>query len=56
MMVFQIQLAVDQNVLPLTRDYMFEAEERLRQADLDEALSPQRAVEEASLSIATLPL
>jgi cyclopropane-fatty-acyl-phospholipid synthase len=26
MMVFQIQLARDQNALPLTRDYMFEAE------------------------------
>ncbi len=32
MMVFQLQIAKDQNVLPLKRDYMFEAEERLRQA------------------------
>ena len=37
MMVFQLQLAKDQNVLPLTRDHMFEAEERLRRADAETA-------------------
>jgi cyclopropane-fatty-acyl-phospholipid synthase len=30
MMVFQIQLAHDRNAVPLTRDYVFEAEERFR--------------------------
>jgi cyclopropane-fatty-acyl-phospholipid synthase len=30
LMVFQLQLAKDQNVLPLTRDYMFDGERELR--------------------------
>lgn len=30
MMVFQLQLLRDRNVLPLTRDYMYDAEERFR--------------------------
>jgi cyclopropane-fatty-acyl-phospholipid synthase len=30
LMVFQIQLTKDQAVLPLTRDYMFDAERELR--------------------------
>jgi cyclopropane-fatty-acyl-phospholipid synthase len=30
MMVFQMQLSKDQATLPLTRDYMFEAEEAMR--------------------------
>ncbi len=34
LMVFQIQLAKHQNALPLTRDYMLEAEQRLRQLDM----------------------
>jgi cyclopropane-fatty-acyl-phospholipid synthase len=33
LMNFQIQIARDQQALPLTRDYMWEAEERLRAAD-----------------------
>lgn len=35
MMNFQIQITRDQHALPLTRDYMFEAEARLREADRD---------------------
>jgi cyclopropane-fatty-acyl-phospholipid synthase len=31
--VFQVQMATHQEVLPLTRDYMIEAEERLRTGD-----------------------
>jgi cyclopropane-fatty-acyl-phospholipid synthase len=33
LMVFQLQLTKDQNALPLTRDYMFEAEREMRQRD-----------------------
>jgi len=33
LMVFQIQLTKDQNALPLTRDYMFDAERELRASD-----------------------
>ena len=33
LMVFQLQLTRDQNALPLTRDYMYEAERELRQRD-----------------------
>jgi cyclopropane-fatty-acyl-phospholipid synthase len=33
LMVFQIQLAKHQHALPLTRDYMFEEERRLRQLE-----------------------
>ena len=31
--IFQVQLSTHQNVLPLTRDYMVEAENRLRESD-----------------------
>jgi cyclopropane-fatty-acyl-phospholipid synthase len=34
MMIFQIQLVRDQNALPLTRDYIWQAEEALRLRDL----------------------
>jgi cyclopropane-fatty-acyl-phospholipid synthase len=33
LMVFQLQLTKDQNAVPLTRDYMYEAERELRQLD-----------------------
>ena len=33
LMNFQIQITRDQNVLPLTRNYMIEEEERLRAED-----------------------
>ncbi len=33
LMVFQLQLARDQYALPLTRDYMYEAELDMRQRD-----------------------
>jgi cyclopropane-fatty-acyl-phospholipid synthase len=33
LMVFQLQLTKDQNALPLTRDYMYEAEREMRQRD-----------------------
>ncbi|HXG79114.1 MAG TPA: cyclopropane-fatty-acyl-phospholipid synthase family protein [Methyloceanibacter sp.] len=33
LMVFQLQMTRDLNALPLTRDYMFEAEQRMRQRD-----------------------
>jgi cyclopropane-fatty-acyl-phospholipid synthase len=33
LMVFQLQLTKDQNVLPLTRDYMFDSERELRARD-----------------------
>ena len=45
LMNFQIQIARDQQALPLTRDYMWEAEERLRAAD-------RRFEERAALKIA----
>jgi cyclopropane-fatty-acyl-phospholipid synthase len=35
MMVFQIQLAKDQRTLPLTRDYMYDAERLLRERELE---------------------
>jgi cyclopropane-fatty-acyl-phospholipid synthase len=33
MMVFQLQMTKDQNVLPLTRDYMYDSEQELRSRD-----------------------
>ncbi len=45
LMNFQIQITRDQNVLPLTRNYMFEAEERLRAED-------ERAVARGALKLA----
>jgi cyclopropane-fatty-acyl-phospholipid synthase len=41
LMVFQIQLTRDQAVLPLTRDYMYEAERALRAQD--SAMLPQKS-------------
>jgi cyclopropane-fatty-acyl-phospholipid synthase len=41
-MVFQLQLTRDQNALPLTRDYMYEAERELRQRDSHHAPARQR--------------
>jgi len=32
-MVFQVQLTKQQEILPLTRDYMFDAERELRASD-----------------------
>jgi cyclopropane-fatty-acyl-phospholipid synthase len=37
LMVFQLQLAKNQHALPLTRDYMYEAERQMRQRDTGDA-------------------
>jgi len=42
LMVFQLQLAKNQNALPLTRDYMYEAERQMRQRDARDAPPPRR--------------
>jgi len=42
LMVFQLQLTRDQNALPLTRDYTYEAERELRQRDSHHAPARQR--------------
>ncbi|WP_029003366.1 SAM-dependent methyltransferase [Azorhizobium doebereinerae] len=42
MMVFQIQLARRQEAVPLTRDYLVAAEERLRAAEFNTAAAPLR--------------
>lgn len=34
-MVFQLQLSLDQTAVPLTRDYLAEAEQELRQAETE---------------------
>jgi cyclopropane-fatty-acyl-phospholipid synthase len=41
--VFQIQLAKRQDVIPLTRDYMFDAERTMNFAGVDHAQRPFRA-------------
>lgn len=43
MIVFQIQLAHKQDAVPLTRDYIMQAEERLRQIDTPAADSRERS-------------
>ena len=45
MMVFQIQMALDQTAVPLRRDYIQEAEERLRVLERNEVVNRQRAAE-----------
>jgi cyclopropane-fatty-acyl-phospholipid synthase len=42
LMVFQLQLTKDQKALPLTRDYIYEAERKLRQHDSHHAPSRRR--------------
>jgi len=42
LMVFQIQLAKDQNALPLTRDYTFDKERELRAREGQHAASRKR--------------
>jgi cyclopropane-fatty-acyl-phospholipid synthase len=44
LMVFQLQLTKDQNVLPLTRDYIYETERRLRGQDGSVPPQPVRRV------------
>lgn len=44
-MVFQLQLARDRHTLPLTRDWMFEAEAQLRRADEAETVRYHAAAE-----------
>ncbi len=45
MVVHQIQIAKRQNALPLTRDYMFEAERAMNHAGPDRVLRPVQAAE-----------
>ena len=42
LMVFQLQLTKNQNVLPLTRDYMYDSERELRARDAQHAPSRKR--------------
>ena len=41
-MVFQLQLTKNQNALPLTRDYIYEAERELRHRDAHHAPARRR--------------
>lgn len=41
-MVFQLQLTKNQKALPLTRDYMYEAEQELRHRDSHHAPARRR--------------
>jgi cyclopropane-fatty-acyl-phospholipid synthase len=42
LMVFQLQLTKDQKALPLTRDYIYEAERKLREHDSHHTPSRRR--------------
>jgi cyclopropane-fatty-acyl-phospholipid synthase len=42
LMVFQLQLTKDQSALPLTRDYMYDAEREMRQRDGQHAPARRR--------------